>query len=146
MRARTALAVIGVVQCGVGRLCIAQADSVIGTWTGTSVCVDRRHSPACNDENVVYEITLRHSAPDTVHVRADKVINGVRDFMGDFDFASVSPGQWAASIQVPRGRLRMVLVVSGRAMTGSLTDVAAGRQVRRMELRRAIPVRTGPPN
>ena len=142
----TALAVVGIVHCATGRVCVAQADSIVGTWTGTSTCVDRAHFPGCNDEIVVYEITRHHGAPDSVHVRADKVVDGVRDPMGEFDFASVAPGQWVASVQVPRGRLRIVLQVSGRVMTGSLTDVATGRQVRRIALQRATPVPTGSPD
>ena len=34
----------------------APVDEIVGTWRGSSVCVDRQAAPACNDEQVVYEI------------------------------------------------------------------------------------------
>jgi len=42
------------------------------------------------------------SARDTVTLRADKVINGAREFMGEFDFARAPDSSWVAEYQNPR--------------------------------------------
>ena len=71
---------------------VAQKDSqagpaqLIGTWRGTSTCTDRVAAPACNDETVVYEFSAGPK-PGLVHWKADKIVNGQREPMGEFDLA-----------------------------------------------------------
>jgi len=88
MRSRHFTALIVFALAGLGSR--AQHAGLVGTWRGTSICADREHWPACNDEQVIYEARLKHRAPDTVTVSADKVVNGVRD-NGSFRFDGRQP-------------------------------------------------------
>ena len=63
-----------------------QAVDILGSWRGTSTCVDKVHYPSCKDEQVIYDVRRKGSAPDTVTLRADKLVNGVSEFMAEFDF------------------------------------------------------------
>ena len=50
----------------------------------TRPCTDRVVAPACNDEVVVYVFSQGQDT-DTVHWQADKIVNGERGTMGEFD-------------------------------------------------------------
>jgi len=65
----------------------AQEVDIVGSWRGTSLCVDKEHFPACRDEQVIYDARPKGSARDTVTIRADKIVNGGREFMAEFDFS-----------------------------------------------------------
>jgi len=116
---------------------LCQTPSIVGSWHGTSTCVDKVQFPACHDEEVIYDV--REQPPDSVVLRADKIVNGVREFMGEFTFGATAPEQWATEADVPRGRLRIELAVQGDSLHGRLLDLPNGTQVRRMELRRRSP-------
>src|SRR5205085_12209201 len=47
----------------------AQNASILGTWRGTSTCVDKENHPACNDEIVIYDVRAVPNARDTVTLR-----------------------------------------------------------------------------
>jgi len=113
----------------------AQDVDILGSWRGTSICVDRANFPACKDEQVIYDARQKGSGRDTVTLRADKVVNGVREFMAEFDFRRAD-STWVAEYQGPRVRIRIVLRVRAAHMTGVLTDEASGRQVRAIALDR----------
>jgi hypothetical protein len=108
---------------------------LLGTWHGTSTCVDKKAFPACKDEEVVYEAT---SVPgsEAVTVKADKVVDGKRLFMGDLTFERQNDGTWVAPLESPRYRGRWTLKIEGDRMTGDLLDIASGKQVRAVSLRR----------
>jgi hypothetical protein len=74
----------------------SQAVDIIGSWRGTSQCVDKMHFPACKDEQVIYDVVAKGRARDTVTVRADKIVNGVREFMAEFDFRRAADSSWVA--------------------------------------------------
>lgn len=114
---------------------VAQRDAIVGSWRGTSLCVDKEHWPACHDEQVIYDARAK-GVRDTVTLRADKVVNGEREFMAEFDFILGADGAWVAELQTGRGRIRIVLRIAGTHMTGSLIDVTSGRAVRAMALDR----------
>jgi hypothetical protein len=98
--------------------------------------VDKTHFPACRDEQVIYDVQRKGGGHDTVTLRADKVVDGVREFMAEFDFARSRDSSWVAEYQTPRVRLRIVLRVRAARMTGSLTDQLSGRRVREIALER----------
>ena len=109
---------------------------IVGSWRGTSLCVDKEHFSACKDEQVIYDVRRKRSARDTVTLRADKVVNGVREFMGEFDFSRTPDSSWVAQYENPRVRIRIVLRVRGAHLTGALTDEPTGRRVRDIALER----------
>lgn len=112
----------------------AQKSTIVGSWHGTSTCVDKVKFPACNDEEVIYDVTA--VGEDTVTVRADKVVNGQREFMGEFQFGQGPDGSWIAEAETPRYHLRFVITVEGDVMTGRLMRLPDQALSRRMALRR----------
>jgi len=116
-----------------------QSEEIAGSWKGTSLCVDKEHFPACKDEQVIYDV--KPVSRDTVNLRADKVVNGVREFMGAFDFARAADSSWVAHYQNPRVKLEIVLRIKANHMTGYMRDEASGRRPREMLLDRVPPAR-----
>jgi len=117
----------------------AQTGAIVGTWRGTSTCVDREHFPACKDEQVIYDARLTHSAPDTVAVRADKIVNGAREFMAELFFTPQADSSWLADVQTPRSRFLVRLRPAGERMTGVMTEGGSGLRVRDIVLERGSP-------
>lgn len=115
----------------------AQNASLVGSWRGTSVCADREHWPACKDEQVIYDARVKPGAPDTVTVRADKMVNGARENMGESDFVRAADSSWVSELQMGRSPGRIVLRIVGTRMTGTMIDVPTRRTVRTMSLDRA---------
>src|SRR6476620_3464047 len=74
------------VACVLGEALAGPVDEIAGTWRGTSACVDRQATPACTDEEVIYEIVASPGHRDLVTVTADKVVDGKRVPMGSLDF------------------------------------------------------------
>lgn len=110
----------------------AQQSSIVGSWHGTSICVDKAKHPACHDEEVIYDVTA--VGGDTVTLRADKVVNGVREFMNESQFVRGSDGSWVA--ELPQYDIRVIIEVEGNDMKGRviiLPDQSLGRL---MSLRR----------
>lgn len=78
-------------------------DEIVGTWSGSSVCVDRQAAPACNDEQVVYEINANPGKPDTVTAKADRVVDGKRVSMGALEFTHDAKSRtWTSERDAPR--------------------------------------------
>ena len=109
---------------------------LIGTWRGTSLCTDRIAAPACHDETVVYHFTPGPKA-GTVHWAADKVVNGRRQPMGEFDLAyDKAEGCWNAEFSSPRVRVVWRLVVDGAQLSGTARLLPDNQTVRKVSLRR----------
>jgi hypothetical protein len=109
--------------------------TILGSWHGTSTCVDKVAYPSCHDEEVIYDVAAI-SGSDSVTLRADKVVNGAREFMGEFRFGSPRPGQWEALVGSTRFHGRMTLTIVEDDMTGTLVDIPSSRVVRRVVLQR----------
>jgi hypothetical protein len=114
-----------------------QAGSIAGDWLGASICVDRQHFPACKDEQVIYEARVTHTLPDTVVIRADKVVDGQREFMGEYPVTLQEDGSWASEVRTARFHLLLRLQMAGDRMSGTLTDLTSGYRVRDITLERA---------
>jgi hypothetical protein len=115
---------------------IPQEVPIVGSWQGTSLCVNKTEFPGCNDEEVIYDVKRKGTARDTVTVRADKVVNGVREFMGEFDFIRARDSSWAAEYQNPRVHIRIVLRINATRLVGLMTDEPSGRRIREITLAR----------
>jgi hypothetical protein len=109
---------------------------LIGTWRGTSTCVDRAAAPACRDEVVVYDFTVG-AKPGTVQWKADKVVKGQREPMGEMDLV-YDPGEscWAAEFGSARVRVAWCLVVDGAHMTGTGRLLPGKQTVRSIDVRK----------
>jgi len=107
----------------------------LGTWHGTSICVNRQVAPACKDETVVYEVG-RSDKPQAAILKADKIVDGKRVPMGELEFVySEKEGCWRAGFATPRFQGVWCLVVDGRKMTGGLRVLPEDAEVRTVELK-----------
>jgi len=112
-------------------------DEIVGTWSGSSVCVDRQTAPACNDEQVVYEINASPGKPDTVTAKADKVVDGKRVSMGVLEFTHDSKSNsWTSELDTPRVHALWRLTVKGALLAGTLTLLPSKAVVRKIDLRK----------
>ena len=113
---------------------VARTPELVGTWRGTSTCVDLEHFPACKDEEVIYEARQTHSSPDTVAIRADKLVDGARAFMGELHFTPQGDSTWVSEVQTPQAHFTVTLRRVGDRLTGVMTDIASGRRTREIAL------------
>lgn len=105
----------------------SDAAQLIGTWRGTSICVDRAAAPACRDERVVYEFTPG-SKPGVVHWAADKIVDGERVPMGAFDLTyDAAEKCWKGEVQAGVHSVWR-LNVTGASLSGT-GRVVPGNQV-----------------
>jgi hypothetical protein len=109
---------------------------LVGTWRGTSTCVDKAAFPACTDEDVIYVVQALGAPSDSITLRADKIVGGARESMGDLHFGQAGSGTWQTEIHTGRYGGRWALTVEGGQMTGTLVDLPSGKLVRRVSLRR----------
>jgi hypothetical protein len=137
MRTRIARIVALLLLAGVD-VTTAQTGSIVGSWQGTSTCVDKVQFPACNDEQVIYDVSAQSPGADSVLIRADKIVNGSREFMGEFTFVRGAGNQWSTEFQGGRNPDRWELSVQGDTLTGRLLDLPSGSVVRRVSLRRRL--------
>jgi hypothetical protein len=127
-----------VVACVLGEASAGPVEEIVGTWRGTSACVDRQAAPACTDEEVIYEIVVSSGRPESVTVAADKVVNGKRVPMGSLDFTlEAASRSWTSELETPRTHALWRLSVSGTTMSGTVTLLPSKAVVRRVELRKA---------
>ena len=126
-----------VVACVLGEGLAGPVDEIVGTWRGTSACVDRQAAPACTDEDVIYEIVASPGHPDSVTVTADKVVDGKRLPMGSFDFTyDATSRSWTSELATPRMHALWRLSLSGTTLGGTLTLLPSKAVVRRVDLRK----------
>jgi len=115
---------------------LPQAGGLVGSWHGTSTCVDREHFPNCHDEEVIFDAVARGTSGDTVTVRADKIVQGHREFMGESNYVRGADGLWVAEFSNERVHLRLTLRVQGSKLLGHIIDLPSGRTVRDQALTR----------
>ena len=107
---------------------------LIGTWRGTSTCTDRVAAPACNDETVVYVFSAGPK-PGLVHWKADKIVNGQREPMGEFDLAyDKTEACWKAEYRGPRVTNVWRLTVTARHLTGTGRLLPGNETIRKLDL------------
>jgi hypothetical protein len=112
-------------------------DEIVGTWSGSSVCVDRQAAPACNDEQVIYEINASPGKPGTVTAKADKVADRKRVSMGVLEFThDAKSGSWTSEFDTPRSHALWRLTVNDAILTGTLTLLPSRAVVRKVDLRK----------
>jgi hypothetical protein len=133
--ARASIAFAVVLFCAT-RLSLAAEVAPAGTWRGTSTCTDRVAAPACKDEVVVYEFTTGAKA-GTVHWKADKVVDGKRQTMGEMELTwDATDACWKSEFKSPRSHSIWCLKVDGTHMTGSAWLLPGKQTVRRIDVRK----------
>lgn len=113
------------------------AARILGTWRGTSICVDRQVDRACQDEEVIYDIDSASSPRGPVRMRADKIVSGVRQPMGVLRLGFDSTTHiWSAELST-RFSGRWSFEVKGDVLEGTLKELPSERLVRRVKAHRA---------
>ncbi|MEA2570999.1 MAG: hypothetical protein QOI24_3000 [Acidobacteriota bacterium] len=108
----------------------------LGTWRGTSTCTDRVAAPACKDEIVVYELTAG-AKTGIVHWKADKIVDGKRQTMGEMDLTyDADDACWKAEFKSPRSHSVWCLKVDGTHMTGTAWLLPGKQTVRKVDVRK----------
>ena len=114
-----------------------KVEAIVGTWSGSSVCVDRQAAPGCNDEQVVYGIKASSGKPNAASVDADKVVDGKRVSMGVLEFTfDAKSGSWTSELDTPRVHALWRVTVNGATLTGTLTLLPSNAVVRKIDLRK----------
>jgi len=109
---------------------------LVGTWRGTSTCVDRVAAPACRDEVVVYEFTAAARAGSVIW-KADKVVDGQRQSMGEMELAYDAKQKcWAAEFSSPSLRSTWCLAVDGAHLTGTGRLLPGKEIIRKIDVRK----------
>jgi hypothetical protein len=117
---------------------VVARDALIGTWRGTSLCTNREAAPACADEQVIYDISATPGKADEITVKADKIVDGRREPMGEQTFRpDATSGRWVTEIQTPRVHALWYLSLANGVLSGGMTLLPSTTQVRKIELRRA---------
>lgn len=94
-------------------------DSLLtGTWKGTSICQVK--PSACNDEIAVYHFT-KGPIPNTYHVVANKIVNGVEEDMALSDF-TFNPADNSLFCYIEKYKVTIKFTVKGYSMEGTLTS------------------------
>jgi hypothetical protein len=110
-------------------------EAFLGTWEGTSTCTNLELTPACKNEHVIYEVS-RGQKGGTVVVKADKVVNGERQWMGDIEMTyNTAKACWYSEIHT-RWDGYWCFVVQGDEMTGTLKLMEGDAVTRDVQVRR----------
>ena len=107
-----------------------EADSPLGVWRGDSLCAG--DAPSCKDEKVVYYMEAVTGKPDSVFIRADKIVDGKAITMGS--------GPWdynraKHTLSWQTAQRLWLLTINGKRMEGALT-LPGNVVVRRMTLQK----------
>ena len=109
-------------------------EAFLGTWKGTSTCVDLKAAPACKDEVVVYEVTKGPKAGSAL-MKADKIVDGKREPMGELTFTYSEPeGAWVSEFRNTRVHLLWRFVINGRRIEGEALLLPARTRVREVRV------------
>ena len=105
---------------------------VIGVWEGESKCTVP-DSP-CHDEHVIYTITA--GPGDELTSKADKVVNGERQYMGALPCRYETAAKRLTCVNEGAKPGDWVFIVSGDTMSGTLTLRNKHQLYRRIRLER----------
>ncbi len=108
-------------------------DAILGTWRGTSKCVDLERAPACKDEVVVYDFRPGEKA-GTFALDAKKVVDGRPVPMGVIEGFARDPktGRFAAEFRNSRVHVVWSYDVKGAEMTGTCEEFGSKAVLRRV--------------
>lgn len=98
-----------------------EAAKIYGTWTGESICTDKKKHPACKDEQVVYHFTKSTADAKKIHLAAEKIVNGANELMYEQEF-TFDPAQNALTGEFTVNQTHGVweYKVTGDTMEGTL--------------------------
>ena len=101
------------------------------------MCAKESWNSACNDEQVIYDITRAPDQPDSIAIDAQKVVNGVAESMGVITVGYDSAAKaWAGIWSNARYRLLWTFEVRGTVLSGTLQLLPDRRVARHISARK----------
>ena len=111
---------------------------ILGVWKGTSSCAKVPEAEFCKDETVVYNVIDVPDKPDTVGLRAARVVDDDILPMYELNFTyHADTGAWASEFERPGFRGVWSYAVQGDEMTGTATILPSQKIVRNVTVKRA---------
>jgi hypothetical protein len=111
-----------------------QRSSLVGDWTGESICVG--NNPSCHDEKVIYHVSIA-GEPDKVAIAADKIVDGKPEPMGVIELKyDASKQTLTGETQTPRYHLLWEFTIKGNIMEGTLSILPAKTIGRRIKVQK----------
>ena len=107
------------------------ADAPLGTWEGESVC---QVPKPCTTEHVIYEIKSAEGGKLTI--KADKVVNGQREWMGDLTCTWSGQEQKLSCPMEGRKPGDWVFTLKGDTLTGTLVTRSEGVLYRKITVKK----------
>ena len=114
--------------------------TILGSWRGTSLCVNLQAAPACRDEEVLYK--FRETTPPAagkLTLQADKIVDGKVVPMGVLDLVWDSKASaWTSEISTPRVHaLWSYALPKGDELAGTLVSLPDRALLRKVAVRRS---------
>lgn len=104
---------------------------ILGRWRGMSLCVKAPWNAACHDEQVIYHVARVASDSSRIALHADKQVGTAIVPMGDLECSfDRADNSWVAEFTNARGHVRWSFRPDRGRLSGTLTDVGAGRLLR----------------
>jgi hypothetical protein len=107
------------------------AQAIVGVWRGESACVNRQLAPACTDEQVQYIVTAPTAQPDTVHLNAQKRVEGTYETMYEIELAfDTATHEWRYDFETARCQCRWTYSLRGTVLVGAVIERRNGGRMR----------------
>jgi len=112
-----------------------QKSSLVGDWTGESICVG--NNPSCHDEKVIYHVSTAADDSTKVSIAADKIVDGKPEPMGVINLKYDARKQTlTGEDQTPRYHLLWEFTVKGGRMEGTLSILPGKTIARRIKVQK----------
>jgi hypothetical protein len=113
---------------------------LVGTWRGNSICVDKNHFPACQNEHVVYRIPNPPDTAGKVTISMGKIVEGKQEEMGVLDFSyDAAKRRLTNEFLLTTMHGMWEFTVGDTTMVGSLTVLPENLLARRVMLTKDSP-------
>jgi hypothetical protein len=110
---------------------------IVGSWQGTSTCVNLQAAPACRNENVIYVVRRSPDKSGVVILAADKIVSGKHVPMGNLEFAYSGVEKcWRSEFKTPGAHGVWCFVVRFDSLTGTLRELPGNTVVREVRVRK----------
>ena len=115
----------------------APKEEILGLWKGTSICTKVEGNEFCRDETVVYNFVEVADRPQTVGLKAARVIDDSVQPMYELYFTyRPDTRDWSCEFTRPNFRGVWTYVVHGDDMTGTATLSPSLKVVRNVAVKR----------
>lgn len=115
----------------------APKGEILGIWKGASVCAKIEGNEFCHDETVVYNAIDVPSRPDTITLKAARIINDRLEPMYELYFTyRPEKSEWSCEFTRPSFSGVWSYVIHGDAMTGTATLLPSLKVVRNVTAKR----------